>query len=859
MPRLAYLTRGNQNPQDKPKIYFSAHPDDYEKYLRKISDEILEVIDCAVWYDEEPQPCEQSEYAADEKVTWFEELEHMSLFVIPVTNKFLFSLNRAVDEEFRYALEKNIPVLPLIMEPNLIEVFNQKCGKLHTLDATGGEDVTAIPYKEKLAAFLKHVLVGDETLARIRQESDGHMFLSYRKKDRKYAKDLMRRIHESDGCRDIAIWYDEFLVFGESFDALIEEKLKESKLFTLVVTPNLVNEENYVMRIEYPKAREEKKKILPVEMVETDQDILKERYEGITGCVDKDDAPALQKALQEVFTQKEETAEHDFLIGLAYLNGIEREVNRETAVKLITNSADKNREEAVRKLIQMYRYGQGTKRNLLLAIRWQEKLVDVLEKGYRKDKQIGMMEDLIWESMTLGGLYEEQKQIADARLMYEKAKRLGEEVLKKPTQGILHYYIMAAMKLTDMQNAGGRNPILKKRLEMEYSKLLKMCLTMWKRAQSVETLHDMFCIQVSRAQLYYELGNFGSAKADFEEAYKHLAGLKEYIGNETYYQNMVALLQRRGDFGKVNGRMEDAKADFEKAIALNRQWQEESKSDESARCLSISYEKMGDFCRDCRMDKDALPEALDWFEKSLAICRELSEKEQQKSILYQLDLAYGCRRVGGIKELQKCTEEAAQYYQEETGILEALLKETDSAELKLHLASAYDDKGDICLEKLDLAVKEKNEKAQLRYAKEAEYFYQNAFSIRNGIYKKEMQTIEVERALQISYDNFGRLALRNADPEQSRADALFHFEKELEICKRLAEAAPENMELQSDLLIAYSRFGTTYANPPEDLEKSKEYFQKALEVAERMGGNIDAKTVKIVENIKDIVQHAQKR
>ena len=64
----------------------------------------------------------------------------------------------------------------------------------------------------------------------------------------------MRLIHQNDFCRDIAIWYDEYLEPGENFNNAILKAIEKSKLFTMVVTPNLINEDNYVknMSIQLP-------------------------------------------------------------------------------------------------------------------------------------------------------------------------------------------------------------------------------------------------------------------------------------------------------------------------------------------------------------------------------------------------------------------------------------------------------------------------------------------------------------------------------------------------------------------------------------------------------------------------------
>ena len=45
-----------------------------------------------------------------------------------------------------------------------------------------------------------------------RHAFDAYIFLSYRKKDRRYANELMRLIHNNPECRDIAIWFDEFFL-----------------------------------------------------------------------------------------------------------------------------------------------------------------------------------------------------------------------------------------------------------------------------------------------------------------------------------------------------------------------------------------------------------------------------------------------------------------------------------------------------------------------------------------------------------------------------------------------------------------------------------------------------------------------
>lgn len=201
--KLTYHTRGNAAPQGKPRVYFTGHPADLEPYSKDIFSDILSTQNCAVYYDREPDaPFDQEELLRT--------LEEMQLIVIPVTSRFLYLPNRARELELPFAMERHIPVLPLMQEQGQEAAFNEKCGDLQLL-SKHDENPAVIPYPEKLQRFLDSVLMGDSLAARVRAAFQAYIFLSYRKKDRKYAHELMKLIHQNEFCRDVAIWYDEFL------------------------------------------------------------------------------------------------------------------------------------------------------------------------------------------------------------------------------------------------------------------------------------------------------------------------------------------------------------------------------------------------------------------------------------------------------------------------------------------------------------------------------------------------------------------------------------------------------------------------------------------------------------------------
>lgn len=216
MANLKYKTHRNSEPNGKPRVYFCCHPEDFNKCFETVSNEILIKQNCAIWYAGE-------EVVRDED--FFADLKQMQLFVMPVTTNLLCTDNEALDSDFKFAIENHIPVLPLMQESGLEELFNKKCGDLQFLDKNN-TDTTAISYDEKLKKYLESVLIGDELAEKIRAAFDAYVFLSYRKKDRRYAQELMRLIHKNEFCRDIAIWYDEFLTPGENFNDSIKEALQ---------------------------------------------------------------------------------------------------------------------------------------------------------------------------------------------------------------------------------------------------------------------------------------------------------------------------------------------------------------------------------------------------------------------------------------------------------------------------------------------------------------------------------------------------------------------------------------------------------------------------------------------------------
>ena len=374
---LQHKTKYNEKLQSIPRVYFCCHREDFSLFFNCISDEILTIQNnISIYYlepNEEIVECEE----------YFFDLRQMQLFVVPITKRFLIEKCHARVVELKYAIEQHIPILPIIQEKGLDDLFDAVCGNMQFLNRYSNH-IATISYMDRLHNFLDEVLLNEELIQRIRNTFDAYVFFSYRQKDRVYAREIMNLIHNNELYRDIAIWYDEFLTPGEDFNEEIKSSIIKSDIFAMVVTPNLINESNYIMNIEYPLAKNLKKPLLAIEVVETNLELLKIYYPGLDRTILFENKEEIFESLEEKFKRRilrknKNGLQHNFLMGLAYLNGIDVEINRPRGIKLITFAAEHGLPEACLKLVKMYRHGEYVSEDKKEAAKSKEKYIDYLK------------------------------------------------------------------------------------------------------------------------------------------------------------------------------------------------------------------------------------------------------------------------------------------------------------------------------------------------------------------------------------------------------------------------------------------------------------------------------------------------
>ncbi len=806
MSNLKYKTKANTNPKGKPRVYFSSHPDDFDKYFEQLSNEILELQNCAVWYKE-------SAVKTDEEMLSY--LKEMQLFVMPITTKLLCSENDAIDKEFKFAIENHIPVLPLMQESGLDELFGKKCGDLQYLSRES-KDMTEIPYKEKLEKYLSSVLIGDELAEKIRQAFDAYIFLSYRKKDRKYAQELMKLIHQNEFCRDIAIWYDEFLTPGEDFNSSIKDALEKSGLFVLAVTPNLVNETNYVMTTEYPMAIKKNKPILPVEMIRTNKWKLSRKYREIPKCTRADDKVKLSKSLitslkNIAIKDNDKDPRHNFFIGLAYLGGVDVEVDHERAVSLITFSAEAGLPEAMEKLVSMYRSGEGVKRDYDTAISWQEKLCEYYEALCKENFNVNNLDEYCIKLWDLGIFQYEKRWLTEAQMTYKKMVDICTHANQK--FDFKRNLSISYSMLGNIAVAQGDKETAKD----HYERAFELAEQISNESGTIEAKRDL---SIS----YNELGDIANSEGDLKTAkyyYEKSLELAEQISNESgtivAKRDLPICYTKLGNVAKSEGDLKTAKYYYEKSLELAEQISNESGTIVAKRDLSISYNKLGDIAN----SNGDIKTAKDNYEKALKIIEYIAK--ECETIQSKRDLLLSNEKLGDIALSAGDIKTAKENYQKSFDLAYRIANESNTVQSKIDLSVSYTKLGDIAKDEGDL--------------KSAKECYKNSLEIAEQIAVK-IDTLESRKNLSISYEKLGNIAVFEEDIKTAKE----YYEKSFILSEQIAKES-EAAESKRFLSVSYNKLGNV-AKSEGDLKTAKYYYEKSLEIAEQISnesGTIEAK------------------
>lgn len=422
MSYVSYETKGKSELRGQVRIFCEIRREEYDRFYRDVRDDLFEAADCAVF--------SLNSYAPIEDMQLFrQELSKMDLIVIVVAQNTLKTEDPVLEACIGCAATFHIPVLPLVTKHaaediSCMELYHRKFGYSQYLILASedggrfanqsGKEAAAAAYEEyiyRLKVYLDSTIASAELTDRIRKNFRSVIFISYRRKDQYLIPDLKNCIYSDPALADTACWYDEFLTPGENFNETIMTALERSDVFLLMITPAMLEDQNYVITTEYPAALELGKPVVSVEVEETNHRRLAEVFDAdaadtirliLTKKKDKAEknaylpdgvpdgtAGVLCARLKELLSDKLGQAgepEYEYLLGMAYCYGVDVIRDSARAEQLLAKAAKAEYMPALRQLVKMNPEWYADLRDSLMkqytAAPSPENALMVLEAGF---------------------------------------------------------------------------------------------------------------------------------------------------------------------------------------------------------------------------------------------------------------------------------------------------------------------------------------------------------------------------------------------------------------------------------------------------------------------------------------------
>ena len=743
MTMLKYKTRAMSDPQGKPKVFFCCEPDDFSQYFGPVSNQILEKCNCTIWY----HPSEEREYGSE----LLYELSCMQLFVMPVTTNLLCGTGSTLSTEFTFAIEHHIPILPIIQENNINELFQQKCNGLQYLNCidrnSHGES-----FSEKLEKYLSKVLLNDSLSEEVRKIFRARLFLSYRREDKQCVQSLIRDIHKNDSYCDVGIWYDEYLVPGENFRKAIYKAIAECDVFLMAITPNVISEHNFVKDEEYPLAAKLNKPILPVELVPTSQTELCTSFHSIPPCIVGEDREQLILALNSLLIKLGAnrtflSPEHKYLLGLAYLYGIEVEVDGKRANQMLSEAATSGIYDAAKKLSEMYRFGIGVERSIDTAIYWMRYMIELQMAEYIADPDYPKLDALFWECMQCGNFYLECDNYDGAYEQY--------------SQGLS--YITSISDFKDvpylMRNIWAGNTMLAQlflrkgehvKAKEKYLECLQNAIIAASHNNSHEIRRDLALTLAQIGRCYLDNGDLEQAKTNYLKARKINTELAEETYSWENVRDLAASYQDLSYISYAEGNLTQARIHLESMKDITLSLSEESRELTDRRDLVLAYNEIAAIC----IEQGDLRAARDAAKNSLSLGIKIAK---DTGISYdQINISISYDRLGDIYLQESALDKAMYYFRKSFALCASVYNTTHTIASQSALAVCYDNLGDIWHAK--------------GRTKQAYGCRKKSLGIRYQL-AKTINTIESIRNLSVSYDRMGEICM--AQGKMSKADEYY--------------------------------------------------------------------------------------
>ncbi|MBQ9994119.1 MAG: sel1 repeat family protein [Clostridia bacterium] len=637
---LYYKTFDGTAPIGRQNIYLCCCGEDVH-HLSDITADIFSCRNartCAVWYDNTPD----KDSSTDELMR---NLLNMHLIMLVVTDNLLKKYSDAFRHQLRIIREQNIPLLPLILSGCDIGEYRFKFDDYN-------DDSCLMTDSEVYLHDLDHrlkILLGGATVAQTIRDrhTPASIYISYPYRSGEHMRRLMTDIHNIDGLRDVSMHYSNLLLRSHYFDTRHARFIDKSDAYLMVVAPSVTGENYDAIKDSFSYAQRIGKPILPIEMVSTRRRRLERHFRRIPQCIQYDAPFELEDELRDALgrVSVDDSPEHRFYIGMAYLYGIDMEIDRDRAIQLITSAASDEYLPAVRQMVEMHSFGIGVDRDISVAAAWQK----------RAAKQ-------------LVSLYYHTKSNTDMLNMLEALNRLA------------HYYIRIALPT-------------KARTLLERAKkhLLDIDAFLTQNPDALDRdkiIHEQALCRNRLGQVYIELGDNDAAKDALLSALDSYEAELRFGSTNFVMRSVASVHERLGKLHSLEDSTHNAELHYRSALSIRDMLASRTDSILHRRELAACYHSLAAVFD----DKARRDECLRW---ELGILRKISEDTD--SVQSRHDHASLLREMCGISLADKNTEEARKYGAAAVDMLMRLHNDLQSTSVAYELISACETLGEVYL------------------------------------------------------------------------------------------------------------------------------------------------------------------
>ena len=670
-------TRGDVPPFGKPRVVICPHGL-YRGGEAELAEDILEAADVAVSYLAGWETVEGAELDRY--------LEGARLVVCLLDRERLVPLVVNQETFFRAAEARGIPILPILRhncmgQEQCAENYRRLLGNRQYVSSWLDE------YEEELASYFSSLMAEESLRREVEGAFRGRIFLSYRKKDSAEAAKLLHLLHSLPGMEDVAVWIDDYLTPGEDFSDEIREALVGSDAVVLCVTPNLLEMDNYVMRVEYPLARERGIPVLPVVMAEeshalrdrTFQEIfevsLRHCYPdvGEKGTFRPSRTADLLRALEAILPPPAEkrSAAKTYLLGMGYFFGIQVEADRERALRLLREAAEGGEPRASEQLAELYSGTHGVAYSEEKRICYYQLAADQREAeaffAHKAGKDTGeLFKKAMWDREYLINVLLEGRRSLDAIRQSERMLVFAQAVATDPR--IRTYYRATHLRqLGDAEVRLDRYAAAAAHLEKSIS-LWRELVAEQRNISNRQGLGRALLEYAGLAKLEHR---YADALAMAEEAYD----LVESVAEDNNHNDRDRVVHALAILTKIYYDMDD----WSRTEDLCRRYLREAErlclQKESFYRRASLQDALQIMAAVCRQRNEA-EKAVEYDQRSIELSRALAEETEfvggQKRLFYAaLSLGVSLRGANRVEDAALCYEEAkaaAQKVKEEHGV-----------------------------------------------------------------------------------------------------------------------------------------------------------------------------------------------